>query len=742
MNKKSLCLVLITALVGLCQVQFLQAMVEAFHEPVVVEHGSGEPVGQDSAAVEREREQKERAEHVQEQQHLDFIDSLKNNLPKSQGGKGGKAPVVKSGGTGEGSGAVLGQGVAGDDPGTVSMKQDEKEALVKLAQGDHEAFARKIQEQQHNAQEGQVDQSVVQEKVKVVKEFRKKLIETLGKDFFKKSESLKKTVEYKEINERINQFYLDCRDTRDPAVLRKKMNQILDQIRGKKGVAFDSYDSAQKDAQGKLGFLKRMFTTAVPKGDAVTQAGEVAKGARKAALENAVDSMAKKPEAVKKALSSVLTRIRDIETKQKMIQEELDKEPSFLSRSPEKKYKELRDQLAKDKEKLEVDKTVIQEKTRLDLATVKELEEQSFKSGEHAQDNQGQHAKIRSDFQTTKARLDLYISAEDRKPGSEHAQFYDGLDEILKPIRKQQELPGNHFYVKQELVDEINEKLLQLKKPVSFFNSGKVKEKVRLQEEILHLAKQAKEQFDSDMTQPPKHADFYNELDENLKPLGQDPTLVKGGLYLRQELLDRINENLKELQSPRFPTLKGTPKEEARKEVQLKKEILDLVKQAKEKFLADKANGVRFARYEQPRKEGNVPAEMVFMKNPGDGENKNQWGFYTNRLDQHTTETSRAFYEEINKRFEDKVRTSKEIKWVLDEFEKPEWQSNRNSDEIEETQEFLTIVKKINKNLESMSQPGMTPKQIEGIKKDLLKAIDNLHQDLRDAYTRSSRQNF
>ena len=132
---------------------------------------------------------------------------------------------------------------------------------------------------------------------------------------------------------------------------------------------------------------------------------------------------------------------------------------------------------------------VIQEKTGLDLATVKELEEQSFKSGEHAQDNQGQHAKIRSDFQTTKATLDLYISAEDRKPGSEHAQFYDGLDEILKPIRKQQELPGNHFYVKQELVDEINEKPLKLKKPVSFFKGSKVKEKVRLQKEILDLAK-------------------------------------------------------------------------------------------------------------------------------------------------------------------------------------------------------------------------------------------------------------
>ena len=80
MKKKSLFLLLMVGLVGLCQVQFLQAMVEV-HEPVV-EVRSGEPVGQDPVAVEREREQKERAEHLREQHQVDAIDMLKNNLPK------------------------------------------------------------------------------------------------------------------------------------------------------------------------------------------------------------------------------------------------------------------------------------------------------------------------------------------------------------------------------------------------------------------------------------------------------------------------------------------------------------------------------------------------------------------------------------------------------------------------------------------------------------------------------------
>ena len=113
------------------------------------------------------------------------------------------------------------------------------------------------------------------------------------------------------------------------------MNKILDQIRGEKEVAFDAYNDAQKHAQDQLG-VNRLFTTATPTVDLVKIASDNFKKSRKENLENLVQ---KHPNDMEIEHRSILTGIKDIETEQGKIQLELDKKPSFFSRSPKKNTK-------------------------------------------------------------------------------------------------------------------------------------------------------------------------------------------------------------------------------------------------------------------------------------------------------------------------------------------------------------------------------------------------------------------
>ena len=405
------------------------------------------------------------------------------------------------------------------------------------------------------------------------------------------------------------------------------MNEILDQIRGKKAIVLELYEIAQKNAQGKLGLFKRIFTTAVPTAEAVKTVGKQVEESR----QNKIDEEAKTAEGLEKLHSTTLTGIRDIETRQRMIQAELDGKPSFFRRSPEKEYKELRDQLAKDKEKLKLVKAVIETSPHFNLGAATELPEKPFKSGGKVQANTGQVVTLKSDFS-------IVISGRDEKEASNHSQFYDDL----------------------------------------------------------------------------------------VKKFETDQKFVSGGLYVRQELLDQINAKLKQLEKPESLTEKGKLKEVDR----LKEEIQTLAEEAKEQFLTDKGNGVRFARYEQPLKEGNVPAEMVFMKNPDDGENDSQWGFYTNRLDQYTTETLRPFYKKINEHFQTVVKTSTEINYVIDIISDSKIDQYLSREERSEISKFFDIVEKINKKLESMSQPGMTQESIEKITKSIYSDINSMNTSL------------
>ena len=589
------------ALVGLCQVQFLQAI-----EPdIFVERKQEGPTSTNSEQIGKNK-------IIEEQEHFDFIHRLKISL-NPKGGKDGKVRVVKSGGPEE----TLGLRVEGNKSDTISVLVKDNEKLEAHAQGEKETFLQKIQEQQRTKPK------IISVKDEILKDFRKKLIETLGKDFFKKSELLKKTLEYKEINKKIKQFYTDFRDSGNSTEeLRKKMNKILDQIRGEKEVAFDAYNDAQKHAQDQLG-VNRLFTTATPTVDLVKIASDNFKKSRKENLENLVQ---KHPNDMEIEHRSILTGIKDIETEQGKIQLELDKKPSFFSRSPKKKYKKIRNQLAKDKKKLEFDRIVIQEKTR--NTNVKELEEQSLRrainSGKNVQDNEGQYFKIGADFKTNnkKSKLDK--------------DFHTRLDSILN----------------------------------------------------------------------------------NLPP----PAIVEGGQYIRKDLLGQINEKLETLQS--------SSNLNYHEKVKLQEGIIDLAEKAVKQFKADRESGVRFARYEQPLKKGNFPAEKVLMKNTS-GLDKDGWDFYTNRLDGHTTATSRAFYEEINTNFNEVIKgkdsTLTELVYNHSATERYGWGYTRGEEA------FRNIVKKINNNLEEISQPGISDKSIENIKINILEIIRNLKGDVERA---------
>lgn len=638
MEKKSLFLKRGLVLLVLFYGQQVYPMVEGEHVSLPEGGISGESGTLAEEALQRQEkeQQKEQQERLREQHQVDVVSMLKNSISKSQGGNGGKGTSIAVTGQEKRGQFSQGPSVVHDDLGTVSITGEEKEALQKLAEGDHESLARRLSEQQQKHEEERVASApLIQQKVEVVKTFREKLVSVLGKDFFKKSESLKTSSEYKNINETIRQFYSEFAKAHDQEAvikLQSSMAQALEHIRGEKELLLESYGIAQKKAQGKLGVFKRIFTTAVPKEGEVKATGEQAKAQRQSELDRRTESS----EILQREHSTALTRIRDIESKQKKIQKEFEKKPSFFRRSPEKKYKDTLNQLAKDKAKAQLDKNYLEQRPGFKPENARELPEQSFESGKSGKYSEGQ-LTLSSDL-TVRGDRD-FLQA------SQHRKFYDGVIRDLSSFR-------------------------------------------------------------------------------------QNSSLVEGGKYVDPKIVAEINKRLEKLEHQKglFQSKKG--KEEA--DERTKKEISDLLEKAKTEIQQQRAEGMPFARYQYPKKEGNLPAEVTFMANPGDGENTHEWGFYTNRLDQHTSEQYRFFYKDLNRYFNEEVlKGDSEAARTLKLFSK----KSKDLNFLDEAEEdvFFSIVARINRKLENLAQPGLTPKQGEAIQKSIWSDIDNMNYELENA---------